>query len=454
MARTKKSLKAPALSLKAPGAKGQAIIDEDREYVSPAYSRLVPMVFGQAEGAEIFDVDGHRYLDFAASFAVLNQGARHPKILAAVRAQLDRFTLAATDWFHEPVARLAHKLAEITPGELEKTFFASTGSEGIETAMKLVRYVTRRPIYLAFEGSFHGRTFGALSITSSKSFLRKRYAPLLPDVVFTPFAYCYRCYFGLTYPECGLHCAHALDRTLESVAPAEDVAALFFEPVQGEGGYVVPPKGYWDEVRKICRQQDILMVADEIQTAFGRTGKLFACEHWGLEPDVMVLAKALGGGFPLSACIARAELMDAWEPGAHDTTFGGNPLVTAAGLAAVEVTIEERLPERAAKLGLKTLERLAELKRRHPLIGDVRGLGLMIGVELVRDHKTREPATAEAAQVAERCFRKGVLLTVVGRYYNLLRIAPPLVMTEAQLEEGLGIIDEALGEVERSHGLS
>ncbi len=343
---------------------------------------------------------------------------------------------------------LAEKLVEITPGNFEKrVFYGNSGAEAVEAAFKLVRWHTRRPRMLAFIGAFHGRTFGALSFTASKPVQRKFFAPLVPGVTHVPYPYCFRCPFKQEFPECNFWCIDFIKEfVLEKYVPAEEVAAIIFEPIQGEGGYIVPPDGYFQRLKKLCDEYGILMIDDEIQAGMGRTGKWFAIEHWGIEPDVITVAKGIASGFPLGAAIARAEIMD-WERGAHASTFGGNPVSCRAALAVIEIIEEENLLENAAKLGDYIVKRFNELKEDHPIIGDVRGKGLMIGIEFIKDVKTKEPAKKEATEIMMRSWRKGVAVVTCG--ISTLRIMPPLTITKELIDAGLEVIIKNIIEVEK-----
>lgn len=399
------------------------------------------------EGATVRDADGSTYLDCFAGIAVVNAGHRHPRVLAAVREQLDQLVHAATYLYHVPVvADLAESLARITPGDLTKTFFGNSGAEGIETAVRLAKAYTGRHEVISLTHSFHGRTAGTLSLTGNKA-RKTRGGPYLPGVAFAPAPYVYRNPFGTDDPETvAERCAEMVEWAI-TYQSSGDIAAFIAEPVMGEGGILVPPASYFPRVKEILDRHGILFIADEVQSGFGRTGKLFAVEHFDVVPDIMVLAKGIANGFPLSATIARPDIADCLRPGEHLSTFGGNPVSCAAALANIAVMEDERLPEEAARKGDYLLERFRQLAERHELIGDVRGLGLMIGVELVTDRETRSPASRQSADVRRLCREAGVLIGVGGQAGNVLRIQPPLIISDEELDRALDAIDQALANV-------
>ncbi|MDQ3780013.1 MAG: aspartate aminotransferase family protein [Chloroflexota bacterium] len=431
-----------------PATSHAATVEKYRQYVTTSFvASIEPVVVARAEGATVWDADGTEYLDCFAGIAVVNAGHRHPKVVAAVREQLEQVVHAATYLYHVPVvADLAEALARITPGALSKTFFGNSGAEGIETAMRLAKAYTGRHEFITLTHSFHGRSAGTLSITGNKA-RKTRGGPYLPGIAFAPAPYVYRNPFGTDDPEVvAERCAEMVEWAI-AYQSSGDVAAFIAEPVMGEGGILVPPASYFRRVKEVLDRHGILFIADEVQSGFGRTGKLFAIEHYGVEPDIMVLAKGIADGFPLSAAIARPEIADSLKPGEHLSTFGGNPISCAAGLANVAVMLEEELPEASARKGARTLAQLGELAARHDLIGDVRGAGLMIGVELVTDRATKEPATKQAAEIRKRCREAGVLVGVGGIAGNVVRFQPPLTITEAELDRAVETLDQALGEV-------
>lgn len=425
-----------------------ATIDKYKRYVSTSFVAAVePVVVAKAEASTVWDADGTEYLDCFAGISVVNAGHRHPRVIEAVKQQLDEVVHAATYIYHVPVvADLAEKLAEITPGALTKTFFGNSGAEGIETAMRLAKAFTGRHEIISLTHSFHGRTAGTLSITGNKA-RKTRGGPYLPGIAFAPAPYVYRNPFLTDDPEVvAERCAEMVEWAI-TYQSSGDVAAFIMEPVMGEGGILVPPASYLPRVKEVLDRYGILFIADEVQSGFGRTGKMFAVEHFGVEPDIMVMAKGIADGFPLSATIARDEIADALKPGEHLSTFGGNPISCAASLANIGVMEDEQLPEESARKGDYVMGRLRELMDRHSLIGDIRGAGLMIGAELVTDRDSKEPASKQAAEVRRLCREAGVLIGVGGQAGNVLRIQPPLVITDQQLDHAIDTIDSALQDV-------
>jgi len=444
----------PKILVEPPGPKARELLERDREVISPSYVRFYPLVVDHAKGALLYDVDGNVYIDLNSGLAVMNVGHGHPEVLKAIKDQADRLLhYSNTDFYYEPSVRLAEKLVEITPGDFRKrVYFGNSGTEAVEAALKMARWHTRRQYFIGFIGAFHGRTLGSLSLTSSKPVQRGRFSPLIPSVVHVPYPYCYRCPFRQQFPNCGLYCVDFIEEwVLNKYVPPDEVAAFVIEPIQGEGGYVPPPDGYFERLRKLADKHGILLIVDEVQSGMGRSGKWWAIEHWGVVPDAITSAKALGGGLPLGALIAKEELMD-WVGGSHASTFGGNPVSCAASLATISVIERENLVERAAKLGEEVKKRLLDAMSEHPLIGDVRGKGFMIGVELVKDRETKEPAKKEAAEVMMRAWKSGVAVITAG--VSTIRIAPPLNIPEEYLWKALDIILDKIGEVEREKGLS
>src|SRR5689334_4019165 len=393
------------------------------------------------------DVDGNRYLDFMAGIAVCSTGYGHPKVVAAVKNAADRFLhICGSDFYHEGMAALCERLARIAPGQSRKrVFLTNSGTEATEGAIKLVRYATRRTAIIAFRGAFHGRSTGAVSLTSSKARQHAGFGPLLPDVHHIPFAYRYRCQWCADKPDCTRGClTEALERDLftRHLDP-HDVAAIFVEPVQGEGGYIVPPTGWLRDLRAICDKYGILLVADEVQSGVGRTGKMWACDHEGVEPDILLTAKGLGSGMPIGAIIAK-EAVNTWESGSHGSTFGGNPVCCAAALATLDL-VQEGLMANAARLGERLMAEACRLMTKHDCIGDVRGRGLMVGLEFVKDRESREPAPELVHELVQRSFRQGLLLLGAGK--SSLRLAPPLVIDQQDMDTAIGMIDDCLGEL-------
>lgn len=426
-----------------PGPLSEAWIERDRQHLSPSYTRPYPFVMDHGRGADVWDLDGHRFLDFCAGIAVCSTGHSHPKVVQAIQDQAARFIhMSGTDFYYRPEIELAERLNGVAPiQENTRVFLTNSGAESVEAALKLARYHTRRPRMLAYMGAFHGRTMGALSLTASKAVQREGFAPLVPGVTHVPYPYCYRCPFQRSYPGCDLYCVQYIKESVfKAFCPPSEVAALFGEPIQGEGGYIVPPPGYWQRIRELCDQYGILMVMDEVQSGFGRTGKLFAIEHWETEPDVVALAKGIASGMPLGATLAREQVMN-WPPGAHGTTFGGNPVCCAAALATLDI-IEEGLIENAAQQGAYMLDALRALQTRYPTMGDVRGKGLMIAVEWVKDRESKERAPELRDQIIQECFLRGLL--VLGCGPNSLRFSPPLIVTRSEVDEALAILQSAL----------
>ncbi len=442
------NLTVPHLQTPLPGPNAERIIELDERYTSPSYTRVYPLVVHRGEGAVLEDVDGNRFLDFNAGIAVCATGHAHPRVVAAIQEQAARFLhMSGTDFYYKPQARLSETLARIAPGKSAKSvFLTNSGTEAVEAAIKLARYHTGRQRIIAFFGAFHGRTMGSLSLTASKPVQRRGFAPLLPGITHTPFPDPYRAPPGMTPEDCGEACLDHLENVLfHRTVPPGEVAAIFVEPIQGEGGYIVPPDHFLPRLKSLTEKHGILLVADEVQSGMGRTGKMFASEHWNLEPDILCSAKGLASGMPLGAIIAKSELMT-WPPGSHASTFGGNPVCCAAALETIAL-LEEGLIEHVADIGDFLLQKLRDLQQKHAIIGDVRGKGLMLGVELVRDRKTKERADTERNEIVQSCFRRGLLILGCGE--NALRLSPPLVITQEQAETAISILDDVLGEVSR-----
>jgi 4-aminobutyrate aminotransferase len=437
----------PKLLTSLPGPKAKAIIDRDDQVLSPSYTRSYPLVAHRGEGAIVEDPDGNRFLDFAAGIAVVATGHCHPKVVKAIQEQAAKLIhMSGTDFYYENMVQLAEKLARLVSGAVEgrvprRVYFGNSGTEAIEAALKLARYHTGRGQFIAFVGAFHGRTMGSLALTGSKSVQKKGFFPIMPGVHHVPYAYCYRCAYGKTPDSCAVECVKAIESELfRTTLPPEEVAAIFVEPVQGEGGYVVPPRKFFDELRRVADKHGILLIADEVQSGMGRTGKMFASEHFGFEPDVITLAKGIASGMPLGAMVARAELMS-WKPGAHASTFGGNPVAVAAALTTIEL-LEQELVDNAGRVGAHLMARLRDLPQRYPVVGDVRGLSLMIGIELVRDQATKERAPDLRDKLVQMCFERGLL--VLGAGPNTIRLCPPLVITTDQADFAAETIEECL----------
>ena len=438
----------PRIRITPPGPQAKKVLALDKRYISPSYTRAYPLVAKKGSGMIVEDVDGNRYLDFTAGVAVCTTGHCHPEVVEAIQKQCaELIHMIGTDFYYPHQALVAEKLAEITPGKFpKKVFLANTGAESVEAALKLSRFYTRRPRFIAYISCFHGRTMGALSLTSSKIVQRRYYAPLLSEVTHIPYPYCYRCLFNLAYPKCQFACLKYLtDVLFTKVVPPEEVAAIVIEPIQGEGGYVVPPDGYLKELRKICDKFHILFVADEVQSGMGRTGKMFALEHWGVVPDIVCIAKGIASGMPLSAMVSRAELQT-WPAGAHANTFGGNPVACAAAMKTIEL-LERGLIANAARTGAYLMKRLNALKNKYDFIGDVRGKGLMLGVEIVRDRKSKTRDPEHRNNIVQWCFRHGLIIMGCGE--NSIRFSPPLIITNDDVDKGLEIFTRALKTVKR-----
>jgi 4-aminobutyrate aminotransferase len=444
-------MKAPEIKTPLPGPKARAIIEKDAQFVSPSYTRDYPLVIARGEGAVVEDVDGNVFLDCAAGIAVNSTGVSHPEVVKAIADQAAKFIhMSGTDFYYEPQVRLAEELSKIVPidGEV-RSFFGNSGTEATEAALKLARYHTKRQNVIAFLGSFHGRSLGALALTASKSIQRRGFGPLMSGVYHAPYPDPYR--FSGSADACAeASLSYVRDQILVHLTAPDEVSAIVVEPIQGEGGYVTPPKAFLQGLRELTRQHGILLVLDEVQSGMGRTGKMFAAEHFGVTADIVNIAKGIASGLPLGVTCARAEVMS-WPPGAHASTFGGNPVSCAAALVTIRL-LREQYVQNAATVGEYMMNGLRELQQKHPMVGDVRGLGLMIGVELVRDRQTKERAVGERNALVQAMFRRGVLILGAGR--NAIRFAPPLVITREQVDAVLRIVDEALVEVAQTHAVA
>ena len=450
---TNPSLAAPSLdpmkgirTLAVPGPNARRYVERDRAVISASYPRAYPFVMDHGQGSEVWDVDGNRYLDFAAGIAVCSTGHSHPKVVAAIKDQVDRFLHISSDFYHPKWIELSERLAAIAPfREPAKVFLANSGAESVEAAIKVARHHTGRSQFIGFYGGFHGRTMGALAFTASKPVYRSGFLPLMSGVVHVPFPDAYRPVLQAGAGDYGETVVQFIeDVVLAHSVPPEECAAILVEPIQGEGGYVVPTDGFFPALRRLCDKHGILLIADEVQSGVGRTGKWWAIEHWGVEPDIVCTAKGIASGMPLGAIIARASVMD-WPQGAHGNTFGGNPVACSAALATLDL-IEESYMHNAAELGEYTLDALAEIQPRHPSIGQVRGKGLMIGVEFVTDRETRRPARKMRDRMVEKAFTHGLLLLGCGS--STVRIAPPLSISRDLVDEGLMIFEASLAEAE------
>jgi len=436
----------PRIVVTPPGPKARAIVERQDRWASTSYRQEYPLVVARGERAIVEDVDGNRFLDFMGGIAVAATGHAHPKVVRAIQEAASRFLhICGSDFYYDGFAALCERLARLAPGSSKKrVFLTNSGTEAVEGAIKLARQSTGRAALIAFTGAFHGRTMGGLSLTASKAAQRAGFAPFVPEVHHVPYGYRYRCDYCRREPACTMRCVTAIEDDLfvKKVDP-QDVAAIFVEPIQGEGGYIVPPPGYLKALRELCDRHGILLVCDEVQTGIGRTGKMFACEYDGVEPDVLLVSKGLASGMPVGAIIAKESIMR-WQPGTHGSTFGGNPVCCAAALVTIDLVEHELLPG-VTTMGERLFAGLRRLQERYPSIGDVRGRGLMIGVEFVEGRDTREPAPAIPHDLVERAFKKGLLLLGAGR--STLRLAPPLVIDEYDVDTALRIIEECLREM-------
>jgi len=446
---TKAGTKLPRLITALPGPMARKVVELDREILSPSYTRTYPLVAKRGHGAMVEDVDGNTFLDFAAGIAVVATGHCHPDVVAAIQKQAaELIHMSGTDFYYPNMVELAERLASIAPGqEAKRVYFGNSGTEAVEAAIKLAKYYTKRDKLIAFHGAFHGRTMGSLSLTASRSVQRKGFGTLLSGVFHMPFPDTYRGTYGVRPESASEDCLSYLQNELfrRRVDP-EEVAGIFIEPIQGEGGYLPAPVEFLQGLEKICRKYGILLVADEVQSGMGRTGKWWAVDHAGVEPDIICTAKGIASGMPLSAIIARASVMD-WTPGAHASTFGGNPVCVAAALATMSL-LENGYIANAARVGEFIMQRTADWRERHKIVGEVRGKGLMIGIEFVRDQKTKEKAPELRNKIVYRAFEKGLL--VLGSGDTTLRLCPPLLIDEEQAEFAVRTLDEVISEVERS----
>ena len=441
----------PRIVVSPPGPKARELLRKDERFISPSYVRYYPLVVESASGCVVRDVDGNEYIDLNSGIACMNVGHNHPRVVKAIKSQCDRFLhYSNTDFYYREVINLAEKLTVIVPGGFDKkVYFGNSGTEAVEAAIKLARWHTRKQLFIGFIGAFQGRTVGSLSFTASKPAQRRYFSPLMPGVTHVPYAYCYRCPFKLTHPECDYWCVDFIDEfVLQKYVPPEDLAAILFEPIQGEGGYVVPPPEYFRKLKQLADKYGLLVIDDEVQSGMGRTGKWFAIEHWNVEPDIVCTSKGLASGLPIGATVANSKIMD-WTGGSHASTFGGNPLSCAAADAVIDVIREEELLENAHRQGLHALKRLEEFGGRSEIVGDVRGKGLMIGVELVEDKESKKPASQKAAEVIRRSWKRGVAVVTCGA--STLRIAPPLTIQRELLDAALDIVEDTIEEVEKEN---
>jgi len=427
-----------------PGPKGRQLYTEMEQNVPRGVGHLTPVAVSHAKGATVTDVDGNTYLDFAGGIGTLNVGHCPDEVVKAIKDQADNYLHTC---FHvliyEPYIRLANKLNTITPGQFpKKTMLVNSGAEAVENAIKIAKYHTKRYGVLSFLEAFHGRTALAMTLTGQMQPYKYNFGPSIPWVYHLPYAYCYRCPCGQTYPSCELACVKYVEQVFDSVISSDAIAALIVEPVQGEGGFIVPPKEFLPELYKICKEKGIVFIDDEVQTGMARTGKMFAIEYSQIEPDMLLTAKSLGGGTVLSAVTGKAEIMDAPHAGGLGTTFGGHPLSCQASLAALDLIDKNNLIARSMSIGDKMKRAFLAMQEKYPIIGDVRGLGAMVAIELVKDRATKEPAPKESALIRKKCYESGLIIIGAGIHANVIRILVPLVITDEELEEGLSILED------------
>ncbi len=438
------AIEQPRISVPPPGPNADVLIAREDRVAASCHGRGYPLVVERAYGVWVDDVDGNRFLDCTSGIGVTNVGHCHPQVVKAVQEQAEKFFhFCGADFYYIQQTLLSEKLVSITPVDGGVPFFTNSGAESTEAAMKLARYTTRRPRYMALRASFHGRTFGAMSLTSSKSVQRNRFAPLVPEVTHVPNPNCYRCPYNLSYPSCKVACVDAIDDFLNSVCPHEEVAAFFAEPIQGEGGYIVPPPEYFPKLSALCKKYGILLVIDEVQAGNGRTGKMYAIEHTGIRPDILYTAKGLGSGFPIGAMISKGEITK-WPAGAHSNTYGANPMGCMAALKTIEL-LEQGLMKNAHERGEQLFAGLKKIQAKRNFIGDVRGRGLMVAVEIVKDFDTKEKSPELRNRLVMDCFKNGLLTYYCGDCS--LRFIPPLIITERQIDTVLSIFDKATSQI-------
>ena len=421
------------------------------QYIPPGHGSITGSYVASAKGALVWDVEGREFIDFASGIGVMNVGHSHPKVVAAIKDQVEKFTHTCFMVVpYEPVLTLAEKLCAATPGDFPKTtLFINSGAEAVENAVKIARYYTQRPGIIAFENGYHGRTLLTMTLTSKVKPYKYGFGPFAPEIYRMPYAYCYRCAFGLKYPGCDVICADYLKEFFISPVADEKTAAVIAEPITGEGGFITPPPEYFPKLINICRDNGILFISDEIQTGMGRTGRMFAMEHWNMEPDMMTVAKSIAAGMPLSAVVGRKEIMEVIHPFGLGGTYGGNPVACRAGLAVMEIFEEENLVQTAEALGKKLRKRFDAFYKEYELIGEVRGMGPMLALELVKDRETKEPATDEAKALVKFCYDRGLIILACGNFGNIIRTLMPLVITDEQLDRGLAIMEEGLSSLSK-----
>lgn len=437
------------LNTSIPGPRSQALMKRRNAAVVQGAFHATPIFIDRAEGAVVEDVDGNRLIDFAGGIGCLNTGHRAPAVIDAIRRQLDRFLHTSFNVLpYESYIALCEKLNAIVPGKgPKKTVLVNTGAEAVENAIKIARHYTKRSAIICFEDAFHGRTYMAMAATSKTHPYKAGFEPFPSEVYRVPYAYCYRCSYSMTYPSCEVFCAKHLEDTFKRVVAAETVAAVIVEPILGEGGFVTPPAGFYPALTEICRKHGILIIADEVQTGFARTGAMFACERMGLDPDLVTMAKSLTGGLPMAAVTGRADIMDSPGVGQLGGTFAGNPVACEAALAVLEVIDRENLCARANVLGERFRKRAAKWQSQWELVGDVRGLGAMQALELVHSKATRRPADEETKQVSQYCYEHGLVTITAGSYSNVIRLLMPLVISDSQMDEAMDVLEAALAQV-------
>ncbi len=424
----------------------EVLKNKKNQYVANGISSLYPIIVESAKGAVVTDIEGNEYIDFYGGIGVINAGHCPESVVAAIKEQAEKLLHSCfMVGMYEPYIQLAEKLCQITPGtHAKKAMFVNSGAEAVENAVKIAKAYTKRSGVIAFEGGFHGRTLLTMTLTSKVKPYKYEFGPFAPEVYKMPSAYCYRCVYKSTYPGCGMHCLEHFERFFVSEVAPESIAAMIIEPVQGEGGFIVPPPEFLVGLKQICEKYGIVFIADEVQSGFARTGKMFACEHYGVVPDLMTMAKGIASGMPLSAVVGRAEIMDAPTAGRIGGTYGGNPVACAAALATIELMEREKLCDRSTQVGARIVDRLRQLQQKHPQIGDVRALGSMIAIELVKDPATRAPFKDAVPVVIDECFKRGVLTMGAGIFGNVIRFLPPTVITDEQIDKGMDALGEAL----------
>ncbi|HEY5673622.1 MAG TPA: 4-aminobutyrate--2-oxoglutarate transaminase [Malonomonas sp.] len=428
------------------GSKSASLQAKKEQYVARGISSLAPIFIDKAKGAILEDIDGNSYIDFYGGIGVINAGHCPEPVVAAIKAQADKLLHSCfMVGMYEPYVLLAEKLCQITPGDhAKKAMFVNSGAEAVENAIKIAKAYTKRPGVIAFEGGFHGRTLLTMTLTSKVKPYKHEFGPFAPEVYKAPAAYCYRCSYKSTYPSCNMACLEHFERFFISEVDPENIAAMIIEPVQGEGGFIVPPKEFLAGLKRLCEQHGIVFIADEVQSGFARTGKMFACEHFDVVPDLMTMAKGIASGMPLSAVVGRAEIMDAPTAGRIGGTYGGNPVACAAALATIELMETQELSDKAEQVGGKIVSKLVQLQQKYPQLGDIRALGAMVAVELVKDPASKKPMKEAVPVIIEECFKRGLLVMGAGIFGNVIRFLPPLVITDEQLDQGLEIFAAAL----------